>query len=189
MKVWLGAALGVFFCVGYFTLQRHPFRPPATLPLTAIDRAVPFVPGWAWVYQSVYLLMPTGWLATRRAELWRYAAGFVGIALVGFACFTVYPTAAPRPAMVPDSGMYGLLVSYDGVVNAWPSLHVALATYHALLVGRLVGGGWWTPLLAAWVGLIAFSTLATKQHYVVDLPPGLLLGWLGDRLAWMGDDA
>ena len=38
--------------------------------------------------------------------------------------------------------------------------------------------------LAAWVILIVYSTMATRQHYFADLPPGLLLGWLGHRVAW-----
>jgi membrane-associated phospholipid phosphatase len=35
-----------------------------------------------------------------------------------------------------------------------------------------------------WAGLILYGTLATKQHYLADLPPGVLLAWISDRIVW-----
>jgi hypothetical protein len=104
MKLWLGSALTAVFCVGYFTIERYPSRPPTHLPLSSVDRWVGFSPGWAVVYQSLYLLTPLGWLARTREELWRYAAGFLFVTLVGFACFVAWPVAGPRPADVPGHG-------------------------------------------------------------------------------------
>ena len=183
MKLWLGAALAVFFCAGYFGLQR--LRPTGgTLPLMFLDRWAGFSPGWAWAYQSVYLLFPTAWLAGSRGDLWRYAAGFVGVSLVGFACFWMWPVAAPRPGGT-YGGIYGWVIGYDGLTNSIPSLHVALATYAALFAARNLPRR--KPLavaLAAWVALIAWATLATKQHYALDLLPAVPLGWAGHRLAF-----
>src|SRR5574341_2129061 len=76
MKLWLGAALTFVFCAGYFAIQYYPFRPPAQLELTFIDRAVPFSPGWVWVYQSIYLLLLAAWLCETADQLRRYAIGF-----------------------------------------------------------------------------------------------------------------
>ena len=183
MKLWLGAALAIFFCAGYFGLQR--LRPTGrTLPLIFLDRWTGFSPAWAWAYQSIYLLFPTAWLAGTRGELWRYAAGFVGVSLVGFACFWAWPVAGPRPAGLHGS-MYGWVVGYDGPTNSIPSLHVALATFCALFAARMLRAHKWAgPALAAWVALIAWATLATKQHYALDLLPAVPLGWAGYRLAF-----
>jgi membrane-associated phospholipid phosphatase len=181
-KVWLGAVLGVAFCGGYFAIQRAPVRDAGTLEPSPLDRAIPFSPGWVWVYQSVYLLFPSAWLARTRQDLRRYAAGFLLITAVGFAFFLVWPVAAPRPADGPRTGMYGLLVSYDGLTNTFPSLHVALATYAACFAASVLDGRARRAsavVLSAWVTLIAYATLATKQHYFVDVPAGVLLGWLG----------
>ena len=43
--------------------------------------------------------------------------------------------------------------------------------------------------LLVWAGLILFATLATKQHYAVDLLAGGLIGWFADWLAWRKSDA
>jgi membrane-associated phospholipid phosphatase len=192
LKVQLSAALALGFCVPYFVLQAMPLFPVRTLPLSSIDRAVGFSPGWIWVYQSVYLLLAgVPWLAGERGTLRRYARGFALLSVIGFICFLCVPIAAPRPADVPTTGMFGLLVSYDGVLNSLPSLHCALAAYSVLLARRLCRESASAAVrvvvpvgLAAWCLAIAYATLATKQHYFVDVPPGILLAWLGDRWAW-----
>jgi PAP2 superfamily len=194
LKLALSLALAVFFCVPYFVLQATPLFPVRTLSLTWIDRAVAFSPGWVWVYQSVYLLIAAvPWLATRRDLLLRYARGFVVLSSFAFACFLFVPVAGPRPAEIPTSGMFALLVSYDGPLNAFPSLHCGLATYTIMLAAEISRDS--LPArrrqvvlgaLVFWLLSICYATLATKQHYVVDVPPGILLGWLGHRWAWRG---
>lgn len=191
-KIALSAALTLAFCVPYFTLQRLPLLPVRTLPATAVDRAVTFDPGgWVYVYQSVYLLFPTTpWLATTRDQLARYTRGFVAVSLVCFAFFFLVPVECPRPADAPPGGMYGLLVSYDKTINTFPSGHVALAVFTVLFGRRLFGGEASAGVRAflalewAWVALIAYSTLKTKQHYAVDLPAGAVLAWAADAWAW-----
>jgi membrane-associated phospholipid phosphatase len=192
LKARLSVVLTLFFCVPYFLLQRFPVMPVRELPLTALDRAVAFVPAWVWIYQSVYLLMTiVPWLSDSADHLRRYARGFMLQSAIGFAFFLLLPIDAPRPAVVPAGGMFGLLVSYDLTLNSFPSLHVGLAAYTALFAleasrGRLAPAPRAVVLaaLGVWVCLIAFATLATKQHYAVDLPAGALLGWICHRRVW-----
>ena len=185
MKLWLGALLGTFFCAGYFTLQRVTIRPPRTFELTAIDRWAGFSPAWVWVYQSWYLLLPLAWFAETREQLQRYTLGFVITSVIAFAFFLFWPVAGPRPTDVRPDGMYGLLVSYDTPLNTFPSLHVALSTYSVFFFAAVTGRAAppWVILLAAWVVLVCYSTLATKQHYFVDVPAGIALGWFGHAVA------
>ena len=186
-KLWLGALLTFVFCCGYFAIQYYRLRPALQFELTFIDRAVPFAPQWTWVYQSVYLLLPFAWLCESKDQLRRYAVGYVVVALFGFACFAWWPVAGPRPAELPDVGLYRVLVSYDTPLNSFPSLHLAWATYSACVALVVTDGAlrrWLLRLLPLWVALIGYATLATKQHYFVDLPPGIALGWLAQRLAW-----
>ena len=185
LKLVLAAGLTAFFCVFYFPLQRLDVS-ARTLPLGALDRAVSFDPAWTPVYQSVYLLMPLCAFAADSADaLRRYARGFVAMCLVAFAIFAVFPVAGPRPAE-PAGGLYGLLVAYDTPLNSFPSLHVALAAYSALFAHVVWRHPPLTMLAAAWVVAIAWSTLATKQHYAVDLPPGILLAVAAHRWAFPG---
>ena len=186
LKLWLGLLLGTFFCAGYFTLQRVTIREPRTFELTAVDRWTGFSPAWVWAYQSWYLLLPLAWFAETREQLHRYALGFVLTTVVGFAFFLFWPVKGPRPDQVRLDGMYALLVSYDTPLNTFPSLHVALSTYSVCFFAAVTGKAArsWVVVLAAWVLLVCYSTLATKQHYFVDLPAGVLLAVVAHTIAW-----
>ena len=187
IKLWLGAVLTIVFCAGYFAIERYPLRLPVSFSFTMIDRAVPFSPRWAWAYQSIYLLLPAAWLCETRVQLRRYSIGFVILMLVGFTCFLLWPVAGPRPAAMTYDPMYSVLVRYDNTLNSFPSLHMALAAYSACVAVAVTSGTlrrWLMILLPLWVALIGYATLATKQHYWVDLPPGIALGCLAQYLAW-----
>ena len=191
-KAGLGAALTLLFCVPYFTLQHVALFEARRFELSALDRAIGFDPRWVWAYQSVYLLICfVPWLSTSRDDLRRYARGFVLLAAVGFVCFLVYPVDGPRPADVPRTGMFGLLLAYDGTRNAIPSLHVGLAAYSLFFGVRTVAPAFstgarrfWTAAGVAWLSAIAYATLATKQHYAIDLPPGLVGAWMAHAWVW-----
>lgn len=67
-----------------------------------------------------------------------------------------------------------LVWSYDKLRNSLPSMHVSVAT----MVDLTISARW--PAFAMWGWLfpflIAVSALRTKQHYVVDVIPGALMG-------------
>jgi membrane-associated phospholipid phosphatase len=189
LKLALTAALVTAFCVPYFALQRFPLRSPRTLPPSELDLLVPFQPGWTAVYQSLYLLMPAvAWLADSAESLRRYARGFLALSAAGFLIFLLFPISGPRPALASPPGLYGLLVRYDAPLNSFPSLHVALAAYSLLFAQHVLAAARWAPALlwlgAAWTVAVAYATLATKQHYAVDLPAGLILALLAYRWAF-----
>ena len=188
-KAAVSAGLTLIFCGPYFTLQRVTVFPVRTLASTAIDDAVAFEPRWVWAYQSVYVLIAlVPWLSTDRAHLAQYARGFVLLSIAGFVCFLLFPVAGPRPESVPDTGMFAWLVWYDRPTNTIPSLHVGLAAY-TVLFGAFTFEDSLTvserrALLTVgtlWVTVIAYAAMATKQHYAVDLPAGVLAAWIAHR--------
>jgi membrane-associated phospholipid phosphatase len=192
LKLSLGLVLGVIYWTGYFFIERHPLYSPIQFKLLPIDRWTGFSPLWAWGYQSVYPLLPLPFLATKREDIHRYAGGFILIMLAAFGCFILLPVLGPRPAIVPTTGMYGLVSRYDLPFNNLPSLHMAVATYSACAAIQVTEGKtrrvfiWVLPIV---ILLIGYSALATKQHYAVDLPPGIVLGWIAWRAAWFGTTA
>ncbi len=191
-KLALTLVLPIAFCVFYFLLQHLTEMRVTTFKLTSVDRWIQFQPEWIWVYQSVYLAMPIApWLAASKRELRRYGEGFVLLSLIGFGIFSLYPVAAPRPTDVPAHEMYALLITYDGIGNAFPSLHCALTFYHLLFAehttttllsrrGRLL----WRVIGGFWTAAICYSTLATKQHYFVDVVAGLVLATAVHAVVW-----
>jgi hypothetical protein len=187
-KLALYLVLSVAFSAVYFSLQRFPLFPPQTLPLSSLDRAIGFDPEAIYVYQSVYLLVPLfPFLAQTRGQLTQYTLGFVWLCGISFLIFAFLPIAGPRPDEPTHVAMFRLMTSYDGKTNAIPSLHVGLAAYSVLFGHQLsqsVPG--LRPMVwvgAAWALLIAYAALATKQHYAVDVPPGVVLAWLAHRIA------
>ena len=189
LKLCLAAVLAVVYSTGYLLIERHLWRTPIRFPLSPVDRWIGFSPHWVWVYQSIYGIVILPYLATKRDEIRRYALGFALIMLMSFTCFMLFPVVCPRTQQPHASGMYGFLIRYDLPYNTFPSLHMAVATYSALVATHVTRGNIHRVLrvlLPAWILLIGCSALATKQHYSVDLLPGVLLGWIACRLTQAG---
>jgi membrane-associated phospholipid phosphatase len=190
-KLRLTAVLNVLFWTLYLFLSRHAFLPVHTLPMTFLDRWAGFQPQlWAWVYESNFLLVGVvPWLIDSREELRRYAAGFALLSAICFVVFVIFPVASPRPANLEASSFLIFITRVDGPLNAFPSLHAGSLIYTLAWARRLCGARmnlWIAVLLLAWTALILFATLATKQHYAIDLLAGGLIGWAADWFASRG---
>ena len=87
---------------------------------------------------------------------------------------------ASRPGLLSE--MYELMWVLDKPYNAWPSLHVSIATMMTLFAIRC-----WNdkPLLQWGIGilcvLMCISIMTTKQHFVWDL----ISGWALVAAIWM----
>ena len=83
--------------------------------------------------------------------------------------------------------MFQQLTRYDGKTNTIQSLQVGIAVYSVLFGYQLSQTAQGLrPLVwigAAWTVLIVYATLATKQHYAVDVPPAVVLAWVAHRAA------
>ena len=189
MKLGVTAVVNVFFWSFYFFLSRHPLLPVHALPMTRLDTWAGFRPSpWAWVYASSFLFTGiTPWLIVSREDLRRYILGFALLSTMSFALFALFPVASPRPADLEANTFLILITRVDGPLNAFPSLHAGCLVYTLALVRHLFGPRLNPPVatvLLIWAGLILFGTLATKQHYTLDLLAGGLLGWVADWVAW-----
>ncbi len=173
--------IAVFF-VGYLHVLHHPAYAVTTMPLTALDAWIGFQPQALYAYLTLWLYVGVGpGLQLDFAELLEYAFWLSALCLVGLGIFYFWPTQVPPPGF--DAAVYpgfAMLQGVDAAGNACPSLHVAVATFTVIrlrAVLRQIG----TPALlqainAVWFIAIAWSTLATKQHVVLDVAAGALLG-------------
>lgn len=170
------------FFIGYFHLLRHPTQPPAVMPLTALDALIPFQPHTLVAYLSLwfYVGIAPG-LQLTFIELLAYGMWVGALLLSGLGLFYLWPSAVP-PMAVDVSAFPGfeMLRGVDAVGNACPSMHVAVAIFSAIWLEHLLRGAG-TPVVlrvinAAWFLAIAWSTLAIKQHVVLDVIAGALLG-------------
>jgi len=187
-KVALTIFGNLFFWSGYFYLSRHAFVPIHLLPMTWLDDVAGFRGNlWALIYESNFLLVgAVPWLIVSRKELWRYLAGFALLSMSSFIIFLCFPVASPRPPGMTGAGQFLLfIIQVDGPFNAFPSLHASSLVYTLAVARRLFAlrSLAWVCLIV-WAGLILFGTMATKQHYALDLVAGGLIGLAADWLVW-----
>lgn len=168
------------FSAGYLLTGRLHWRPPAILPPSALDRAIPFLAWTLAVYASHYALPVLAfWRARDTAARTRLFYAMALASAFAFLAFAAFPTAVDRPeAAAVASPIFGAawrsLYALDTPANCLPSLHAALALLSARAL-RDEGGAWrWS---AAWAAAIAFSTLTTKQHLAADVAAGAALAF------------
>jgi len=172
------------FFAAYFYLLTYPVYPVTVMPITTLDELIPFQPVTLPLYLSLwlYVSLPPALLATRR-ELYEYSLAMTLTSFIGLTIFYFWPTSVPMPTLDwAQSPEINFLKGIDAAGNACPSFHVATAIF---------SGSWLHYLLRrfrapfsvhiinwTWCFGIIYSTLAIRQHVVVDVIAGLALGGL-----------
>jgi PAP2 superfamily len=169
-------------------IQHHVYNPTA-------------VTGWnvffTLTYTS-YFITPfalAGWLwAHDRREYLRFAKRLVTLALAGVTTYILFPAAPPWMAgqdgllhdihrttgqgwQIIGIGTANLFNEGQRAVNlvaAVPSLHCAFTSLVALFCWNRVPWRWARPLLLLYPGAMAFTLMATGEHYFFDCLAGFL---------------
>jgi membrane-associated phospholipid phosphatase len=176
--------LSVVLLVGayqfYFWCQRHPAAPPRQLR-TALDRWVPYRPGWVWVYGGLYypVILYVNWLVQSPRQFTRLVASYLILLALQMAFFVLFPVTTPEAwrrvnrRRTGSERFLALVQRFDARSNSFPSMHTSVAMLTALHLYPSLGAA-----ALAFPALIGLSCLFTKQHYVADVPAGAALGWL-----------
>lgn len=170
------------FFIGYFHVQQHPVHAPTTMPATSLDRMISYQPQLLFAYVSLWIYVGAGPALQRSfSEMAAYALWMAALCITGLGIFYLWPTQVPplSPGAATLSG-FALLHRLDASGNACPSMHVAAATFTLLRLGDVFRSTR-APLSlrlinSAWFLVIAYSTLAIKQHMALDVAAGALLG-------------
>ena len=169
---------------GYLFTNRFPAHAPMVLPLTELDRAIPFWPVTGWLYAAQYGFLLWAFLSLRgpAARLRFIGAGMMMQALA-MLCFWLWPVSFPRelgPVPADAWSLHAQLSEFwrtlDGPGNCLPSLHAANAVLCVAVFWSHGPARRWRFWAFALGMLCAGSTLTFKQHYVVDVLAGLVLG-------------
>jgi membrane-associated phospholipid phosphatase len=182
-KLACHAAVGGWIALIYYGPQVWPLFDAVPAPVLPMDRWIPFQPAWALVYQSVFIVHTFAlWLPRDREAVKCYALKLAGVFACGAVVFWLYPTLSPRPAQSGSLLHDWLIAAVDGPRNAFPSLHAAMGLLAVAAVGAHLRAcrvsPWWRIALAVWWIALLYSTLATRQHRLLDLLAGILLGLL-----------
>lgn len=183
-KGLVGVLTFVFAGGLYFLSNHYPILEPRLLSMTALDRAIPFLPWTVWVYVSEYVYFIVIYLLCREPiNMNRYVSAVLAIQVLSVLIFTLWPTTYPRdlfplPANLDPTTtwLFSTLRAGDAPTNCCPSLHVSSVFLCGFLFLNEQRRRLWFFML--WATLIGASTLTTKQHYVIDVVTGLLMAIL-----------
>jgi len=157
-----------------------------------VDRAIPEVPAWVFFYLTVYFVysIPLVYLQDIR-QLAKLDVAQAATLLLCYVVFVLFPVATERVHVpIVDLATFALATvrEFDPPWNCFPSTHCTTCTVASLAVFQASRrmGGW----LLVTTLLICLSTLLTKQHFLVDVVAGVMVGgtvwWLVDRSAEKG---
>lgn len=174
--VWTSALYTI-----YQATNRYHLFPPVTLPMTPLDRAIPF---WTWTVVPYFLLIAGMYLPALIKDVSLFkrtlAAITIGV-LINYTIFLLWPTTYPRPPL-PDGdrfydNWYRWLTVIDTPANCFPSGHITAPAIGVWAVSRQYPRWRW-PLLILF-GFLSVTILTTKQHYIWDLFGGLVTAAIG----------
>lgn len=181
----------IFLIVGvyqfYFWTQNHPIKKSRSLGCK-LDNLFSLKPKWVWIYSGLYYPLIILVVATveNMREFNYMATSYFVLLFMQMFFFLFFPVETPkkwREMVVGNSKsekMLRLVQSFDKSSNCFPSMHVSVAMLSAMhFMMSSYNLGLWPLLFPITIGL---SALYTKQHYIADLLPGALLGWVAFQI-------
>lgn len=161
------------------------------LPLTSWDAEVPLVPAFVFAYCLFYpafFVIAVATTADRRV-MYEGVIGLAVTAAIGAFFFFALPSQMSQPSLIGCTSTSCALLNFfyeaDRGHHIFPSLHVAYPVCIWLLLRRTMPGWISHPFLIV-AAAIALSTVLLKRHALVDVPAGVLTGFLGHRVGMLG---
>jgi protein-tyrosine phosphatase/membrane-associated phospholipid phosphatase len=153
------------------------------------EHAIPFI-GWTiipyWSINAFYGL--SLFLCRTKDELDTHGLRLLSAQVIAVMCFILFPlrfTFAQSATEGFSGFLFAALTSFDQPFNQAPSLHIALLVILWVLYARYVPRRLEWPL-HLWSALVGVSVLTTYQHHFIDIPTGMLLGFL---CLWLWPDS
>lgn len=153
------------------------------LLVTMVDQRIPFLPYFVipYIIWYVLLLVALIWFMYHDFQLYRSSIISIIFGLViSFIIFSFFQTTVPRPDILSHdifSRLTQLIYTIDQPFNAFPSIHVL--TGYIVFLGCLQTSTHSPKISLTIQGsviLVILSTLFLKQHTLLDVLGGLLLG-------------
>jgi len=168
-------AVGVYYGSKIYDLTNHATANVHCLQ-TAFDRAVPFIPQFIVIYNSlepvIYITLIFFFIFHPKIFA-ALATAMITLFLISNGVYVIFQTYVPRPNLTHGTNWYVdeviKLYESDNPYNCFPSLHCGTSA--------LVASFWFVKkrykiiawIMAAWAVLIALSTQFLKQHVLGDI--------------------
>ena len=157
--------IGLQSLKGYFTFH------DLSLPL---DREIPFVPGFIFIYLGAYLQWVIGFLICGRESksfCYRYLSAELFAKILTFGCFILIPSTILRPRVI-GTGVAECVTRWvyqmDAPVNLFPSIHVLESWFCTR-----------TAFAQKMTFLVCLSVVLVKQHVLMDILGGIAFFEIG----------
>src|SRR3989339_333106 len=174
MKKNIFPILAIFFlwAISYFFMNQLVDGKDYYNFQIVLDTLFPFLPFFVIFYLSAYALM---FYPLFEGEKWEpFALGMLSILFLTNIIFFLFPGNMIRPS-VTNTDIWATILSwiytFDKPHNLFPSTHISLSFMSTLILHKKAAYIWFI--------LIAFSTLFVKQHYILDILGGLVVGGIG----------
>ncbi len=180
---WLIVGALIFWVYATYMLpNKVVWREPMPVRATPVDEFVTLSTLWVWPYVSYYIYIFGAFLALRTEKFKKVLIlAYATAGLASTVIFFSFPTMISRDERYPLAQVTDLsdwvldfIRSSDRSINCMPSMHVALSLIATLTICSEQKK--WRPVAVIWFTLIAYSTMATKQHYFYDVISGSLHG-------------
>jgi protein-tyrosine phosphatase/membrane-associated phospholipid phosphatase len=185
---WLALLAPAFFASYGFANWVATLRADVGAIVFDWEHSIPFL-SWTivpyWTIDALYGI--SLFLCATRAEVDTLGRRLLLAQAICVAFFLAFPLRFTFARPETD-GVYGwmfdVLTGFDKPFNQAPSLHIALLVILWLVYLRRLPERWhW--VVHGWFALIGVSVLTTYQHHFIDVPSGMLVGWL---CAWLVPD-
>ena len=169
----------LFYFIAYFSIQSFITVNEYNL-LTDIDKLIPFVPQFVWVYHTIIpILLFTAIVLIQRKDVFlSMITALIVAGLTMSVFYVVFPSFYPREP-IGDYSLSAALVEMtrmvDGPNNTFPSGHVTFSWILVFFVSLSEQARKFRWAYLLWAILITASTLVLKQHFIVDAICGILL--------------
>lgn len=162
---------------------------------TAFDRMVPLIPEFTSIYLICYVFWAANYIMIGRIgkeHMYRFlVADFLSRIVCGL-FFVFLPTTLVRPEVV-GSGFWSqalrMVYHVDQSANLFPSIHCLVSWFCWIGIRKQDKiPMWYQRFSLIFAVLVCVSTQVTKQHYIIDVFGGIILGELcwkvGCRTQW-----
>jgi membrane-associated phospholipid phosphatase len=185
---FLALNIGTYWGARLFILDADKFN--LTTPL---DKIIPIRTEWIIVYVLAYVQWAVGFIAAareRKGICYHILGGELIAKMFCLIFFIVMPVTISRPEITgnaPWDSLTRLIYSIDTPDCLFPSIH-CLESYicfrGAILSEKLPR--WYTWATGIFSLLVFASTVLVKQHFVVDIIAGVIVGEIGLQIARFG---
>lgn len=161
----------------------------ASLIVTTLDMAIPYISYPIWAYHIAFLLIPFSLFMLAMSQLHNLElirgllASFVVMLTVGYVIYFVFPVSVilykTIPAQVYEPGFLNqiVLASYARIApwNDFPSMHIATGWFTFRAIQTVVKNRFFIVSFFFWFLAMAIGTLTLQFHCLADVAAGLIL--------------